>query len=157
MPPLPEMPIALALAHACVTWFLVGLIWTIQAVHYPLFALVGAEGYPTYQRAHMNRITWIVAPAMIAEALLAALLVITPLAPQARPLAWLAIIPLAVIWGSTAAIQAPMHARLVNRADPRLQEALVATNWVRTAAWTARGVLAALILVAAIGSGGGGP
>ena len=33
---------ALLAAHAAATWALVGLIWTVQVVHYPLFALVGA-------------------------------------------------------------------------------------------------------------------
>ena len=42
-----------------------------------------------------------------------------------------------VIWASTAFVQVPLHARLAVF-DPDAQARLVATNWVRTAAWTLR-------------------
>jgi hypothetical protein len=144
-------PLILPLAHACVTWFLVGLIWTIQVVHYPLFALVGGEGYAAFQRSHMNRITWIVGPAMVCELGLAAWLV---LAPGAVPLS-LAVVGLALviaIWVSTAVAQGPMHARLVDGFDAALHRALVRTNWVRTIAWTARGGIAAAMVASAMGA-----
>ena len=48
--------------HAFATVTMVGVIWTCQLVHYPLFARVGAAGYEAYQRAHMNRIAMIVGP-----------------------------------------------------------------------------------------------
>ena len=35
---------------------LVGLIWTIQVVHYPLFSRVGAPEFIEYQHAHMRAI-----------------------------------------------------------------------------------------------------
>ena len=41
---------------------LAGLIWTIQLVHYPLFALVGAAEWPRYGDEHRRRITWLAAP-----------------------------------------------------------------------------------------------
>ena len=31
--------------HAAATWFMVGLVWVIQTVHYPLFAFVGESGF----------------------------------------------------------------------------------------------------------------
>ncbi|MCK6525129.1 hypothetical protein L6R49_27300, partial [Myxococcota bacterium] len=31
----------LLLIHAAATWFMVGLIWFVQIVHYPLFSAVG--------------------------------------------------------------------------------------------------------------------
>ena len=42
--------------HAAATMAMVGLIWTVQVVHYPLFESVGAEAYPNYQSRHIDRI-----------------------------------------------------------------------------------------------------
>lgn len=36
-----ELPGALLLVHAAATWAMVGLVWFVQVVHYPLFAQVG--------------------------------------------------------------------------------------------------------------------
>ena len=55
------------LTHAAVTLFLVGLIWTIQVVHYPLFAQVGREGFRQYESEHQRLTSWVVGPPMIVE------------------------------------------------------------------------------------------
>ncbi len=55
-------------AQLSATLYLVGLIWMVQIVHYPLFALIDAANYIAYQEAHMARISWIVGPAMLIEA-----------------------------------------------------------------------------------------
>ncbi|HEX2205610.1 MAG TPA: hypothetical protein VHG91_20025 [Longimicrobium sp.] len=46
-----------------------------------------------------------------------------------------------MVWLSTALLQVPMHGRLERGFDAAAHRRLVATNWVRTVAWTARGVL----------------
>jgi hypothetical protein len=48
----------------------------------------------------------------------------------------------ALVWLSTAFVQVPLHARLSAGFDTRAHRRLVATNWVRTLSWTARGLLA---------------
>ena len=55
------------LLHVGATLYLVGVIWIVQILHYPLLAGVGVEGYPAYHNLHTSRITPVVAPAMIAE------------------------------------------------------------------------------------------
>jgi len=132
----------LLLAHAAVTLFMVGLIWFVQIVHYPLFALVGGAGFAHYERHHARRTTWVVAPPMIAELTTAAALAWST--PGA--LAWCGLALLAVIWASTALWQVPAHRRLEHGFDPRVHGRLVSTNWVRTAAWSARGVVALALL-----------
>ena len=52
--------------------------------------------------------------------------------------------------GTTVAISAPLHERLNAHFDPALLNRLVATNWIRTVAWTARAGLAIAILVAVL-------
>lgn len=120
---------------------MVGLIWMVQVVHYPLFAGVGLDGYAGYQRSHMARITWIVAPAMFVELGTALLLVVQ----LGTPLAWAGAALLALVWLSTFAVQVPLHGRLARAFDPAVHRTLIATNWARTLLWTARGALALLL------------
>ena len=127
---------ALLIAQLASTLPLVGLIWTIQVVHYPLFGLVGEDSQADYQKAHMRRITWIVAPLMLVELTCAGLLwVLEPGDPWAIAGAVL----VGIIWASTAVIQVPCHDRLVRGFDRQVHRRLVDTNWVRTIAWTLRG------------------
>jgi hypothetical protein len=38
--------------HLAATAAMVGLIWFVQVVHYPLFASVGADEFVAYENAH---------------------------------------------------------------------------------------------------------
>ena len=49
--------------------------------------------------------------------------------------------------GTTAFVSAPLHGRLQNGYDSALLSRLIRTNWLRTAAWTARGFIAVAMLV----------
>jgi len=130
---------SLLLAHAGVTWFMAGVIWIVQVVHYPLFAGVGADGFADYERAHKRRITYIVAPAMFAELGLAIALLLV-LDGAALRLAQAGLALLAVNWISTFAVQVPAHTSLAGGFDERAHRRLLSTNWIRTACWSARGV-----------------
>jgi hypothetical protein len=55
---------------------------------------------------------------------------------------------LAVIWLSTFFAQVPLHARLAKGFDAVTHRRLVLSNWLRTAAWTGRGILALVMLSA---------
>jgi hypothetical protein len=131
---------SLLLANLSVTLILVGLIWTIQVVHYPLFARVGAEGWAQFHAEHSARITLLVGPLMLAEVGLALWLGVAAPAEQ-RLLAWITAGLVGVAWLSTAFLSVPLHNRLGAAQDLSLIEALVRTNWPRTLAWTLRGVL----------------
>ncbi len=52
-----------------------------------------------------------------------------------------ALLLLAVIIASTARHGAPSHARLAQQFDPAVHALLVRTNWIRTAAWSALGIV----------------
>ncbi len=132
---------ALLAAHAASTLVMVGVILTIQVVHYPLFSGVGAEGFSAYEAAHARRITWIVLPVMLVELATAAALV------YARPawfplwLAWLGLALVVLIWLSTAFLQVPQHTILTRGFDAAAHARLVGTNWIRTTLWLVRGGL----------------
>ncbi len=109
-------------------------------MHYPLFARVGAAAWGAYHAAHNARITMLVGPWMLGELCCAgALLLVAP--PERRLWAVAAAVGVGVAWASTALLSVPLHGRLAGGLDLDQVDALVATNWVRTLAWTARGLL----------------
>lgn len=132
-----ELPQVLWL-HFGVTAYMVGVIAVVQAIHYPMFAWVDPEKYVDFQREHMRRITWVVGPPMVVEAMLAAGLVAIEHPGVSRELAMAGLLLLGVVWGSTALQQVPAHNRLMAGFDPAAHRSLVRSNWVRTLAWSAR-------------------
>ena len=131
---------ALLLLHTFATLALVGLIWTIQLVHYPLLHCV-ERGFAQYHEAHTSRIVWLVAPLMGLELLSALALASAPPAGIPSGLAWLGFALVAATWLTTGLVSVPCHANLAGGFDAAVIDRLVFTNWIRTAAWTARGVL----------------
>lgn len=129
--------------HLAVTWMLVGLIWVVQVLVYPQFLRVPGEAFKPYHAAHCFRIGIVVAPLMFAEAVTAAWIFWEGGGPAFRLSAWL--IP--VVWLSTALLQAPIHTRLMQGFDQALVRRLILTNWLRTVAWTFRGILVSLTLM----------
>ncbi len=134
-------PQTIVLVHVASTWMMVGVIWVMQLVHYPLFAYVGADTYSTYQTLHMNRITWIVLPVMAIE-LVTAIALVAGYVPAVSPgLAWGGAGLLALVWILTGLVYAPLHGALSSGFDPQIHRWLVTSNWARTLAWSVRGAL----------------
>ena len=136
---------ALLVVHAASTWAMTGLIWFVQVVHYPLFALAGASAFPAYHAAHTRLTTVVVAPLMVAEAVTAAWIAMSRAdAPWAG---WAGLALVGVVWVATFGLSVPRHDALLRGGyDPSVIESLVTTNWVRTLAWTLRAGLAAWML-----------
>lgn len=135
----PEPPFSLLAVHAGATLFMTGLIWFVQVIHYPLFAAVGADGFAAYEQLHTTRTTWVVAPVMLTE-VGAALLLFRHRARRGILMSGAAL--LAVIWMSTFLLQVPRHEILAGGFDEAVLGGLVGTNWIRTAAWSGRSILA---------------
>ena len=153
----PDIMRLVAIVHAGATWFMVGLIWFVQLVHYPLFARAqgagdphpgpdGAGRFSAFALEHQKRTTWVVMPVMLVE-----LVAATTLAWHAwfeappsgtKALTGLGLALLALVWLSTFLVQVPAHGRLGRGWDARTHRRLVATNWARTLVWTGRGVVA---------------
>jgi hypothetical protein len=136
----------LLLLNFALAAYLTGVIWTVQLVHYPGFALAKAD-FVAYHRAHMSRMGWVVMAPMVLELLLAAWL-----AWQGRALGWPVWVALGLvllIWVVTFFVSVPFHDRLATGGyDYVAIDGLVRTNWLRTIAWTVRsGVLLYLLSV----------
>ena len=120
---------------------MMGLIWFIQVVHYPLHAHVGAEQFSNYQHLHMNWTTFVVGPPMLIEMVTTVFFLITP--PLHVPY-WMLVIGaffLSMIWGSTIIFQVPFHSTLTKSFEVNTHKKLVMSNWIRTFFWSCRGIL----------------
>ena len=135
----------LLIAHAAVTCFLCGLAWTVQTVHYPLFAVVGPDTFVRYEREHQHRIARLVGPAMVIELALALALLATPGAlPGAAAPAGIAL--LAWIWITTVLLAVPRHRQLASGFDAASLAGLMRAHRQRTAAWSLRAALSLWML-----------
>lgn len=130
--------------HVFLTFYLTGVIWFVQIVHYPLMAKVGPAHFKTYEESHTWLTTWVVGPQMVAELSTGLLLLV--LAWQ-DPWHWVNIFFLAVIWLSTFLIQSPLHSRLIGEFKTAWHQKLVKSNWIRTIAWTARSLILIWLLL----------
>lgn len=129
--------------HLAATLFMAGVIWFVQIVHYPLLARVGGSRFVEYEQAHTRLTTWVVGPPMLIELATGVLLLWVRPAGVSPAQASAGAALLAVVWLSTALVQVPCHERLSRAFDPAAHRRLVTTNWVRTVAWSLRGLLVA--------------
>lgn len=136
-------PETLWIAHAASVWFMTGLIWLIQLVHYPLMNRVAADQFIEFHRAHSSRITWIVAPAMLLQLTTSiALLVNPPPALVGTPVQLAFLLSLGVFC-ATAFLAIPAHGQLSRGYSTETHQRLVQTNWVRTLLWSTHALLTA--------------
>ncbi len=132
--------------HLFLTLYMTGLIWFVQVVHYPLMGKVGREAFVSYERAHTRLTSWVTAPQMVAELATGAWLWYESMGINVFGLNFLMIL---LLWMSTFFIQVPLHNHLSRVFSEKHHRRLARTNWIRTALWTARGVL---LLVHAAGN-----
>jgi len=127
-----------------------GVIWMVQIVHYPLMRFVSGEQFARFESAHRMRISWVVGPLMLIEGV--CVLAFLFAAPAGLPwwLPWVGAVVEAIAIGTTVFISAPLHERLNTHFDTATLDRLVATNWIRTVAWTGRAAVAIAILVAVL-------
>lgn len=134
------------LSNVGATLFLVGLIWLVQIVHYPLFARVGSANFPQYEQEHTNLIALVVGIPMLIELLTAVALIGMPIKDvhPIWPIVGLGLV--GVAWLATVFFSLPQHVALSSGFDANAHRILVSTNWIRTIAWTLRGFLMLAIL-----------
>ncbi len=127
-----------------VTWFLVGLIWIIQVVHYPTFLLFEKSDFLKFHHFHTKSITWIVGPMMAAELILGGWLTWQNAFEMNYLIPFLLLIG---IWASTLLVQIPLHTKLADDQNESNIRKLISTNWIRTILWTLKGIWLGSILI----------
>lgn len=129
---------------------MVGVIWFVQVVHYPLLSVVPVESAASVAVEHQRRTGWVVMVPMTVEGLTTLLLLGMVPEGVAWFVPWLAGIPLAVALLATVLLSVPRHARMAANPDATVGRELVTTNWVRTIAWSVRGIVTAGMLIATL-------
>jgi hypothetical protein len=123
----------LYLYNLAVSWALLSLIWLVQTIIYPGFASIPAADFVGYHRWYVKRISAVVTPLMIGEALIA---VAWLQGENFSLLSSLSAFLVAIVWISTFVLQVPIHRHLEAGKDLPAIRRLVATNWIRTASWS---------------------
>ena len=131
------LPTIIFVLDLLVNGYLCGLIWFVQIVHYPLLAEVDPTGFARYHARHSALTTRVVALPMILDLGLSGLLVWRHPPPFGAPWTWLGLALALGTWACTFALSVPLHGRLGAGHERATIARLVATNWPRTAAWTA--------------------
>ena len=133
------------------TWAMAGVIWVIQLVHYPIFDAIergeNDEAWRRFGDRHRTSISFVVGPFMAAEGATGIWIVLDPPGDASVALPLVAGALMAVAYGVTAFVSVPLHERLTPAYDAQALAKLVSTNWWRTFAWTARGVVLAVLAV----------
>jgi hypothetical protein len=123
------------------TWVMVGIIWLVQFVHYPLMQWGDRDRFGEMSRLNQAWTSWVVGGPMLIEAGSAVWLLMCDDGLFRSPEYWTTVWLLLVIWSSTVFRLMPLHRRLLQGFDAAAIEGLVRRNWVRTVAWSARAVM----------------
>ena len=118
-------------AFSC--FFMTGLIWMVQLVHYPGFAYIEKNRFAEFHLFHSKKITYIVLPVMAFELVTAFILCLS----WDQIFIW-NFISVIVLWLLTGLVSVPIHSSLSAKMDLKKIRRLVMTNWFRTATWTFR-------------------
>lgn len=123
--------------HGATAFAMLGVIWLVQLLVYPGFRRISPQEWAAHHREHSTRISFVVVPLMLSELCAATLLALTEFSFATGAAAGC----VAVAWISTFGIQVPLHGQLSRAHDRAAIERLVRSNWIRTAAWTAKAIV----------------
>ena len=124
------------LGHLIFTSIMTGVIWVIQIVHYPSFHFIEKELYTAFQKFHMNKISIIVIPIMLAELITGMMLFLDK--SSKSPILIISFVILVLIWLITGVFFSKAHNELIAGYQELVINQLVAMNWIRTLLWTLR-------------------
>jgi len=129
------------LIYAAVCLYNTGNNWSLQAVHYPLYSLVGADTFGAYM-ARQNKLE--AAPAILpAAAQFVMGFVLLGVRPAGVPL-WAVVGGVAlnvIVIGATVIWSARLNVRLERGFDPAILRVLLRSNLIRALCYTVQAVL----------------
>lgn len=140
----------LVITHLVATCFMVGLIWTIHLLHYPLFAYVGNETYIEFQQEHVDRIGMLLFIPWLTEGITLLGILALAFLGSRRDLVLPSVIngaAMSVVLVISGFWSAPAHGELSDGFDAAVHDRLMNANLVRTLAWTVCGISAVWILL----------
>jgi hypothetical protein len=134
------------LIHLLTLFAMTVVLWAVQRIWYPKFLRITRDSFLAYHSRYTRQITLIAAPLMSVELITALWLFVewySSLLAQGIALWMLGINMggIVVIWGMTMLVHVPQHDYLSNGWHEETIQALIRTNWVRTALYSLRCVL----------------
>lgn len=124
-------------SHLFTTFALLGLIWTIQLVHYPAFHYIEKERFVEFSQMHTTKITLFVMPLMLIE-MLSSILGLYFF----KTSLWMVFFGLNILnWTITFFISVPCHNILAMGKNEKVINKLVKTNWLRTLIWSVKVII----------------
>ena len=127
------------IVHSACVFYMTGVIWLVQLVHYPLMRYVSAEQFVQFHAEHSNLITFVVGPVMLVQ-------LGTSLFMQGK-WQWACTMLSVAVFAATFLASVPLHNQLTQGFSAEVHQALVRTNWIRTGLWSAHSVLLIYILL----------
>jgi len=111
------------------------LIWMVQLLIYPSFKWMSTDTFKSWHRNYMQRITYIVAPLMIAQTGLCIYFFYYYPAMVMPNITYSTLV--ASTWISTFIVFIPLHGKLDRELNKvTLCDSLTRKNWIRVALWT---------------------
>ena len=138
------------LLNLLLSFIAVGLIWTIQLVHYPSMRYISKDQFSEYHNFHSIRISILAMPLMLAELITSIMLWYQNLNNAIQTIFLVNLILVLLIWLSTFLIQVPLHNVLSKEKNTDKLSKLIFSNWIRTILWTSRSILMILFLAFAM-------
>ena len=138
------------LLNLVLAFIAVGLIWTIQLVHYPSMRFIPKERFVEYHNFHSIRISFLAVPLMVTELGTSLILFYQNYNNAIQTIFLINLVIVVLIWLSTFLIQVPLHNALSKEKQSEKLSKLICTNWIRTILWTARSILMILFLAFAM-------
>jgi hypothetical protein len=114
------------------SFYMLGIIWIVQSVHYPAFAAVDSEKFVNFHKNHTEAL----GPAMIVELLSSVALFF--IIPENLIFTGANLFLTLITWILTFFLSVPLHNKLSKGYDLNSIRKLVKTNWLRTMIWTVR-------------------
>ena len=129
--------------HFLSSFYMMVIIWFVQIVHYPLFLELTKNSMANYFKIHQSRISYLVVPGMIVEALSCIILY-----EFIDLTLWIILMSMiCCIWLSTFMIQVPCHKKLLLVPNYRTINRLIVSNWIRTLLWTIKTLILGVYLI----------
>ncbi len=126
------------------TFFMTGLIWYVQLVHYPSFRFLNEENFAKFHKHHSVRTGIIVMPVMSIELSTSGVLAWMEGWTTLNAFGFYLVI---LIWLSTFFLSVPKHNALKHGKVDSLIDGLVKTNWFRTVLWSIKSGLSLWVLM----------
>jgi hypothetical protein len=131
---------------------MVGIIWFVQWVHYPLLAKIPVDNASEIAVQHQRSTGQVVAIPMAVEGVSTlALLAIRP-DGVSFILPWVGAFLLAIALGCTVLLSVPLHAKMAISPTAEVGRRLVSTNWPRTMAWSLRMIVCLIMIYQSVSS-----